>query len=49
MLEKELNIICFNFNFKNIEIIWFNIDNPNNMIIFQQALQLQRKNNSLYK
>jgi hypothetical protein len=49
MLKKEFNIICFNFEVQNVEIVWFNIDNPNNKIIFQQALQWQRKNNSLYK
>jgi hypothetical protein len=39
MLKKELNIICFNLKVQNVEIVWFNIDNPNNKIIFQQALQ----------
>lgn len=43
MLKKRLNIICFNFNFQNVKIVWFNIDNPNNKMIFQQAYNYKEK------
>ncbi len=43
MLKKKLNINFFNFNFQSVEIIWFNIDNSNNKLIFQQAYNYKEK------